>query len=59
MIVCAIVAAAIIIGLMVFPFSPAALNSVEWIITCVWLVIGLLILGLYGARQKDPTKSQA
>lgn len=54
---CAILAAALIIGLMVLPFSPAALNSVEWMITGAWLLIGLLILGLYGARQQDPTKN--
>ncbi len=58
-IVCAILAAGLIIGLMVLPFSPAALNSVEWTITCAWLVIGLSLLGIYDAGSKDLNKSQA
>ena len=37
----AIAACAIIIGLLVIPFSPASLNMVEWSIVIGWLAIGL------------------
>lgn len=47
-IVCAIVAGLIIIGLMVVPFSPAALKPIEWIITIAWIVIGFAIFFIFG-----------
>ncbi len=50
-IACAIAAGAIVIGLMVLPFSPAALNGVEWAITASWVLIGILIMALYGNRH--------
>lgn len=39
----AILAGLIVIGLMVVPFSPAALKPIEWIITVAWIVIGFAI----------------
>lgn len=39
----ACLAGSIIVGLMVFPMSPAALKPVEWIIVLGWLVIGLAL----------------
>lgn len=39
----AILAGLIVIGLMVVPFSPAALKPIEWIITIAWIVIGFAI----------------
>lgn len=48
---CAIAAGLIVIALMVLPFSPAALNGVEWAITVVWLLVGLVILFGYGNRH--------
>ena len=50
-IACAIAAGAIVIGLMVLPFSPAALNGVEWAITAGWVLIGILIMVLYGNKH--------
>ena len=40
----AIAAGAIIIGLLVIPFSPASLNMVEWSIVIGWLAIGLALM---------------
>lgn len=51
----AILAGLIIIGLMVMPFSPAALKPIEWIITCSWVVIGFVILLAFGGA-KEPQK---
>ena len=50
---CAIAAGAIVIALMVLPFSPAALNGVEWAITTAWVLIGILILALFGNRHAN------
>ena len=51
-ILAAILAGSIIIGLMVVPFSPAALKPVEWIITISWIVIGMAIFMIFG-RQSE------
>ena len=51
-IMAAILAGSIIIGLMVVPFSPAALKPVEWIITISWIVIGMAIFMIFG-RQSE------
>ena len=48
----AIAAGAIIIGLLVLPFSPACLNMVEWSIVIGWLVIGLALMAFTKARSK-------
>lgn len=48
----AILAGGIVIGLMVVPFSPAALNAVEWSIVLGWLVIGLLLMALTRSKAK-------
>lgn len=50
---CAIAAGAIVIALMVLPFSPAALNGVEWAITAAWVLIGILILAIFGNRHAN------
>lgn len=42
----AIAAGSIVILLMVVPFSPAALNGVEWGIVLGWLVIGLILMAV-------------
>lgn len=47
----AAIAGLLVIGLMVVPFSPAALNSVEWIITIAWVVVGLAILFIFGSKK--------
>ncbi len=47
----ACLAGTIIVGLMVVPFSPAALTPVEWVIVLVWLVIGLSLYGVNKALQ--------
>ena len=47
----AIAAGAIIIGLLVVPFSPAALNPVEWSIVIGWLVIGLILMAVTKAKK--------
>lgn len=52
-IACAIIAGLIIIGLMVVPFSPAALNAVEWIITGAWILIGVVILVAFGNKHME------
>ena len=45
--ICAAIAAgSIVILLMVVPFSPAALNGVEWGIVLGWLVIGLILMAV-------------
>ena len=38
---------------MVLPFSPAALNGVEWAITAAWVLIGILILAIFGNRHAN------
>ena len=53
-ILCAIAAGLIIIGLMVVPASPAALNAVEWVITLGWIVIGFLVLTFFGNKHASP-----
>ena len=50
-ILAAICAGLIIIALMVVPFSPAALNTVEWAITIGWIVVGFIILLAFGAKK--------
>lgn len=47
----AICAGLIIIGLMVVPFSPAALKPVEWIITIGWIVVGFAIFGMNSSKR--------
>lgn len=51
-ILAAIGAGLIIIALMVVPFSPAALNTIEWAITIGWIVIGFIILLAFGSKKK-------
>ena len=53
-IVLAILACATIIGLLVLPFSPAALNTQEWIIVAVWAALGLLFMVSRRASQHAP-----
>ena len=48
----AIAACAIIIGLLVVPFSPASLNMVEWSIVIGWLAIGLALMAFTNSRKK-------
>ena len=48
----AIGACAIIIGLLVIPFSPASLNMVEWSIVIGWLAIGLALMAFTNSRKK-------
>ena len=48
----AIAAGSIVILLMVVPFSPAALNGVEWGIVLGWLVIGLILMAVTKAAKK-------
>ncbi|MDM8199822.1 APC family permease [Fournierella massiliensis] len=51
--ICAAIAAgSIVILLMVVPFSPAALNGVEWGIVLGWLVIGLILMAVTKAAKK-------
>ena len=51
--ICAAIAAgSIVILLMVIPFSPAALNGVEWGIVLGWLVIGLVLMAATKAAKK-------
>lgn len=50
-IACAIIAGLIIIGLMVVPMSPAALDAVEWAITGAWIVVGFIILAAFGGKR--------
>ena len=45
-------ACAIIIGLLVIPFSPASLNMVEWSIVIGWLAIGLALMAFTNSRKK-------
>lgn len=58
-IACAIAAGAIVIALMVLPFSPAALNGVEWTITAGWVLIGVLILALFGNKHAAGKQAKA
>ena len=48
----AIAVCAIIIGLLVIPFSPASLNMVEWSIVIGWLAIGLALMAFTNSRKK-------
>ena len=48
----AIAACAIIIGLLVIPFSPASLNMVEWSIVIGLLAIGLALMAFTNSRKK-------
>lgn len=48
----AILAGAIIIGLLVLPFSPASLDMVEWSIVIGWLVVGFILMFVTKARAK-------
>ena len=48
----AIAACAIIIGLLVIPFSPASLNMVEWSIVIGWLAVGLALMAFTNSRKK-------
>ncbi|WP_035425318.1 APC family permease [Atopobium fossor] len=50
-ILAAICAGLIIIALMVVPFSPAALNTIEWAITISWVVVGFVILLAFGSKK--------
>lgn len=51
--ICAAIAAgSIVILLMVVPFSPAALNGVEWGIVLGWLVIGLILMAVTKSAKK-------
>ena len=43
-------AGGIIVLLMVVPYSPAALNSVEWSIVAGWVALGLILRLLCGRR---------
>ncbi len=52
----AIAAGSIVILLMVVPFSPAALNGVEWGIVLGWLVVGLALMALTKKIQKKSGK---
>ena len=47
---CAIAAGLVIIGLMVVPFSPAALKPIEWAITVMWVLVGAVIILTVGRR---------
>lgn len=58
-IACAIIAGLIIIGLMVVPMSPAALDTVEWIITGAWILIGVVILVAFGNKHTEADKHPA
>lgn len=55
-IIAAIVAGLIIVGLMVIPFSPAALKPVEWAITITWIVIGFVIFFACGGAKAAARK---
>lgn len=48
----ACLSSATIIALLVLPFSPAALNSVEWIVVVAWFLIGLTFMLLRGKKCK-------
>ena len=48
---CAMGAGLLIIGLMVVPFSPAALKPIEWALTLGWLAIGFVILAVFGKQK--------
>lgn len=48
----AVAAGTIVILLMVVPFSPAALNGVEWGIVLGWLVIGLVLMAVTKRTRK-------
>ena len=55
-IACAIAAGLVIIGLMVVPFSPAALKPIEWAITIAWVAIGFAILTIFGSKRAKARK---
>lgn len=48
----AVAACAVIIGLLVVPFSPASLNMVEWSIVIGWLAVGLALMAFTNSRKK-------
>ena len=48
----ACLAGAIIVLLMVVPFSPAALTPVEWGIVLLWLIIGLILSAITQNSKK-------
>ncbi|MEG2008067.1 MAG: APC family permease [Oscillospiraceae bacterium] len=52
----ACLAGCVIIGLMVVPFSPAALTPLEWIITGTWVLIGLALSVISGNKRKQALK---
>lgn len=56
-IVCAMAGGIIVIALMVVPFSPAALNGVEWAITIVWIAMGGVVLVASGDGHADADES--
>jgi len=55
----ACLAGTIIIGLMVVPFSPAALKPVEWAIVVAWLVIGLGLSAVTRAKGNNKAAAAA
>ena len=55
----ACLAGTIIIGLMVVPFSPAALKHVEWAIVVAWLVIGLGLSAVTRAKANNKAAAAA
>ena len=55
----ACLAGTIIIGLMVVPFSPAALKPVEWAIVVAWLVIGLGLSAVTRAKANNKAAAAA
>lgn len=52
-VIAACLAGCIIIGLLVIPSSPAALTPMEWIITVVWVAIGLLFSIMSDRKKKQ------
>jgi APA family basic amino acid/polyamine antiporter len=38
---------------MVVPMSPSALDTVEWIITGAWILIGVVILVAFGNKHME------
>ena len=50
-ILAACAAGGIIVLLMVVPYSPAALNAVEWSIVAGWVALGLLLRLLSGSKK--------
>ena len=48
----AVAICATIVLLMVLPFSPAALKPLEWIITLVWIAVGIVFMMMQKRRQQ-------